>query len=814
MLTLLALGSGGWITYQSFKELLTMVDSLAEPNKKIIALNQLFRRITNLDQELRAKALVNPKLATRTFLQESKILSASLDSLAEVLKNETHQYQLLDSMHTVLLRRNKLFLTYLQARLTFSQNTQTAQKLDSLSTFLIQYRPSTDTSFVSTSKKITTTRLTPVENKEKNLWARLWNKKRKQEKETDQIEEVYEELTTTTDTVAILKETQAIEQIGFIVRGLETDKRLQSGLALQREIDFINENAKLLNQLLNILRDVEQQELVALSNSYSNASIVARKNTRWVAIIFGIFILASIVLISLILLDITRTRFYRQQLLQAKENAENLGALKQEFLANMSHEIRTPLQSIVGFSELAHKKFPASEELVAIRKSSEHLLHIVNEVLDFSRLESGKVKFERAPFRVNELLSETEMTFSLQAQAKNLKFKLVQADLKDVAVLGDAYRLRQILFNLLSNAIKFTNQGHVMLQAEVKDEVYRLTYTFMVTDSGIGMSENEQQRIFEQFEQANTGIQYKHGGSGIGLSIVKTLVEVHGGRISVSSQEGVGSTFTVVMGFDKAEESQQIHKPIPAIETAGPFQGKVLFVDDDLLILRVCAAFFQSAGITYETCQQPELFISQIPDPAITHVFMDIRMPGMNGFELLHLLKAKMKNTTTFIAVTANTLPHQPTELLLAGFDHVLLKPFTENQLLALLKNKPQPTSATSQTGSHVNLNAIHRMTLGDAHATRLVLKDFSEETQRELTQFNQQNLAKNVNALREIIHRWAGRTGQIGATSLSKSLRNLELALENEAPIQALEKDLQSVRHQVEVLVEEARILSSSETY
>ena len=540
----IAVASG--ITYYSFNELLLTVDRLAEPNIKLDALNNLFRRITSLDQQLRATVLTNPKLATRTFLQESKNLFASLDTLEVLSWSDSIQNKRLQLMRSVLQKRNRLFLRYLQTKLIVSQNTKTSSQLDSLSHFLITYSPEADTNIVTTNKTTITTRYIPnVEvEKEKGFLSRLFEKKKKKEVDNS-VQEIQESSSTTVDTVSMRKETKAIEEIGFIVKNLEEDKRLQNRIMLQREVSFIDENTLLLNELLAILRNVEQEELKWIEENYVLASSLANKSTRLISVVILIFLFCSLFLIILILVDITRTRYYRHQLIEAKEKAENLGELKQQFLSNMSHEIRTPLQSIIGFSELAGQQHPESDAIASIQKSSEHLLHIVNEVLDFTRIESGKLKLSIEPFLLSNVLDEVFQSARIQAEAKGLLFTMEHRNAENILLLGDAFRLRQILYNLIGNAVKFTNTGFIKLYINIDDNEYRSACTFTIQDSGIGIAEAEQSKIFNEFEQANNTIQVRHGGSGIGLAIVKTLVEAQLGSIEVKSKLGEGTTFVV-----------------------------------------------------------------------------------------------------------------------------------------------------------------------------------------------------------------------------------------------------------------------------
>src|SRR5690606_37346398 len=210
-----------------------------------------------------------------------------------------------------------------------------------------------------------------------------------------------------------------------------------------------------------------------------------------------IFFLSAALLVFLILIDITRSNYLRKQLIQAKEEAEQLSQIKQRFLANMSHEIRTPLQSIVGFAEQLKHSEKNNHAVDAIYNSSEHLLHIVNEVLDYSRIESGRLSLVREPFYLKKVIHDVTSAIVTQAEKRKLTFVVDTDDSVDLWLTGDAFRLRQILFNLLGNAIKFTEKGHVRLSVEVHREGLQARCVFKVSDTGIGMDQKDLDRIFQ-----------------------------------------------------------------------------------------------------------------------------------------------------------------------------------------------------------------------------------------------------------------------------------------------------------------------------
>lgn len=788
-IAILAIGLAGLITYYSFNQLLQTVDRLAEPNVKIESLNNFFRQITSLDQELRAKAIKNPRLATTTFLQESKALMAQLDSLDNMSWSDSAQYERLADIRRILQKRNKLFLTYLQAKLSSSQNFRTSYQLDSLSQYLINYTAGADTSVRTTSKKVTTTRYENIEDeeKEKGFFNRLFSKKKKKNEAPARIE-IEEELSTTTDTLSVYRENNAIEEIGQIVKNLEADKRLQSKIVLQREIDFIDENTKLLTQVIGIVRDVEQEELQKIESNYSVASALASKSTKLIAIVVLIFVLSSVILLFLILLDITKTRYYRQQLIKAKEEAENLGKLKQQFLSNMSHEIRTPLQSIIGFSELAATQYSSSEEIKAIQQASDHLLHVVNEILDFTKIDSGKLVLQRTPFTLRNVLEDVSKSIQIQAKQKRLLFETTIEGPIDTALLGDPYRLRQILFNLLGNAVKFTEEGFVKLTVIIDNTAYRQNCRFIISDSGIGIDPENHSRIFEEFEQIINTNQYARAGSGIGLAIVKSLVQAQYGKIEVDSAPDTGALFTVTLGFDKAPTGSKA--PENTVEMLNNLKAKVLIIDDDALILRFCERIFKAHHIECNSFQHPQRLLEESDLMLYTHILIDIRMPGMRGDELIVVLKERTHKSVKFIAITAHALPEQKQKLLDAGFDKVLIKPFKEADLLQLFTtvhalNNDDPNQ------SMLDFSLLDQLTMGNLEARQEIIQQFIGDTEKDLNNLQEAMNAQEAAAVREIIHRLSGRCGQLGAKACGSQLKSIEISLEDGIDLESIQEKI-----------------------
>jgi signal transduction histidine kinase/FixJ family two-component response regulator len=799
---LLALG----ITQFGFREMMETVDQLSAPNKELNALNSIFQEITTLDQRQRAAAIRNPKNPYKEFLNQSESLVKKVDSL-RMMDWDSAQQVRLGEIKAILLNRNRLFFSYLKLKSEFVDNKSLTTRLDTLSRILVNERIVYDTSVITTEKKTTTTYTKdsiPNQKDERSGLAKLFRGKKKNVPETTHIK-VQEETSVIVDTLSVARQNKALEEVEKIIVDLENDQRAESQRLLRDELGLINANSILINQLLSVLHDVENEEMAKMNQNNDHAVSLVSQSILRISILLIVFFVVAALLVYLIWVDISRSNYYKQQLEKARDEAEELGLIKQRFLANMSHEIRTPLQSIIGFSEQLKEHHSADAEAVAaINSSSEHLLHIVDEVLDYSRISSGSFVFSRENFRLMALLKEVESAMRIQSDRKGLTLLLDAEEAMDFDLTGDPFRLRQVLYNLLGNAIKFTTKGYVKLAVRTAEADDKVQCLFEISDTGIGIRKEDLAKIFNQFEQANTLIAQHYGGTGLGLTIAKSLVEAQGGTLEVSSIPSHGSTFKISLKFDKAKIVEST-VPLDEKGIVTLFKGKVIVVDDDVMILRLCSLILAKHEIPVITYNDARKLLDENPDPEVTHVLMDIRMPEINGVELCHELHKKYDSSTTFIALTAHVLPQERQELMNEGFDAILSKPFREQELLNLFNFAIEGNVRTIET-TEIDLSTLRSMTLGDESLFQSILTQFIEETEYDLGKLNEGLKGENAGTIRDIVHKLAGRVGQMGMRGLSKTLREIEVALVEGVELNALTESIDCARTEVEKLLNTIR--------
>jgi PAS domain S-box-containing protein len=400
------------------------------------------------------------------------------------------------------------------------------------------------------------------------------------------------------------------------------------------------------------------------------------------------------------LADVTEQQLTKEKLIKAKEGAEKASQAKAQFLSIMSHEIRTPLNAMLGISQLLIRQHPRPDQEENIRLlifSGENLLSLINDILDFNKIEAGKIALEQSTFDLRKLCHGLHRALSLKADERNIDFKLMLDEAVPARVLGDATRLTQILNNLLDNAIKFTPRGSVTLRVARNPQLPDGMLEFSVADTGIGIPAESLEEIFETFTQAHQHSSQQYGGTGLGLAIVKRLLELQGSQIEVESQQGKGSTFRFRLSFGPAQETEENEaaEAFPAFrEPLNPRiqQAAMLVVEDNPLNMLVLVQFFEAWGVRPDVADNGLQALEKLKTRHYDLVLMDLHMPELDGMQTVQRIRKELLLTELpVIALTANARPGIRQQVLTAGMNDYISKPFEPEDLYRkVLKYLPQ----------------------------------------------------------------------------------------------------------------------------
>lgn len=389
-----------------------------------------------------------------------------------------------------------------------------------------------------------------------------------------------------------------------------------------------------------------------------------------------------------VIIDISRLKETQEELIRAKEIAEEAARAKQQFLSTMSHEIRTPMNAVIGMTHLLLQENPRPdqmENLHSLKFSSENLLVLINDVLDYSKIEAGKIVFEEVDFNLHSLLEGLRQSFVFQASDKNIQIEChIEPDVPKI-VIGDPVRLNQVLINLMSNAMKFTEQGKVSLSARVVGSDKKITrIEFSVSDTGIGISPDIIGEIFNSFVQASPDTTRKYGGTGLGLAICKQLLRLKHSDIHVESEPEKGARFYFILAF-----MNSTLKHITDTDDIGKISykklngKKVLLVEDNEINRLVAFKFLRKWGVEVTEAGNGKEALEHLKKNAFDLVLMDLQMPVMDGYEATRLIRSSMPNgkTIPIVALTASIMNEVQEKILTSGMNDLILKPFNPGEL-------------------------------------------------------------------------------------------------------------------------------------
>ena len=618
-----------------------------------------------------------------------------------------------------------------------------------------------------------------------------------------------------TDT--ILQPTTSKDSLQQKIRMATEEKRLQRRKTIRRtSTKYQRMNTQLTARMDSLIKQYEEEMTLRARQDAELQQEVRMRSARIIGGIAVGAVLLSAFFLILIMRDISRSNRYRQQLEVANKRAEDLLVAREKLMLAITHDFKAPLGSIMGYTELLSRLTEDERQrfyLDNMKSSSEHLLKLVSDLLDFHRLDLNKAEVNRVTFNPSQLIDDIYVSFEPLTAAKGLALQCHVAPELNGRYISDPLRLRQIVNNLLSNAVKFTQKGEISLTAGYDSS----KLTIAIADTGKGMALEDRERIFQEFTRLS-GAQGEEG-FGLGLSIVKKLVTLLEGTIDVQSTLGKGSCFTVTMplypvGKSIAESESTESENADTTEGAAAIPPmkviRVLLIDDDKIQLNLTAAMLKQHGIDAVCCEQLEQLIEQLRSSVFDVLLTDIQMPAINGFDLVKLLRASnipQAKTIPVIAVTARS-EMDKAALHEHGFAGCLHKPFTVKELLMtvnegqLSADEAHITEDMATAG--INFSALTAYSEDDPEAASSIIQTFIEETGKNIERMQQALNDKEVDGIAAMAHKLLPLFTMIGADETITPLKWLE-ACRGEKFSEKIEETTLNILEAVRKVISEA---------
>ena len=717
------------------------------------------------------------------YKRAMKEASALIDSLQQLL-TDTLQQMRLDTVRSLLRNKEQNMVLVLETMKQSPTDELYRQQLDSL----IMQQDSILSSTHVRRRVVTHRNSYTIHHKPKKFFRRLADVFSPGKPDSTQVDNIIqEEYTDTIDEAYNPVDTIATMLTSIQHKVFQT--RQESMRTLDARINQLRIAGGRVSQRVNQLLDnIEDDEQKAMEVRIAHEQDIRQQAAWTMATIAILAVLLVLIFFTIIWRDITRSNHYRKELEKAKLYAENLLVAREKLMLTITHDIKAPAGSIIGYIDLLIRLVQDRRQqfyLHNMKSSANHLLDLITSLLDYHRLEAGKMDIHPVTFNPHELFESIYTSFLPGAEKKQLTLNFEENIPRTLNLEGDPFRIRQIAENLISNALKFTSQGSITIQVDYEQN----RFTFRVEDTGCGMSIQEQQRVFQAF----TRLQSAQGqeGFGLGLSITKKLVELLNGEITIESAPGKGSIFQVVLFLPKVTKA-----PITQVETLSDDkkQWRILLIDDDRIQLNLTEVMIydlfnhaqHNIPPVIKCCTQPEELFKLIASETFDIVFTDIQMPAMNGFELLQKLRSldvpQAKNIPV-IAITARS-DMDETDFCTQGFAGCLHKPFNQTELLKIFKthmqedwkgNTVQTDSKPSDTECTYNFSPLTAFSGDDPAAAHEILETFIGESTKNYERMKQALSNKDMADLCNVAHKMLPTFTMIEARKAIPALQWLE---------------------------------------
>lgn len=515
--------------------------------------------------------------------------------------------------------------------------------------------------------------------------------------------------------------------------------------------------------------------------------------------------------------DITHRKESERLLIKAREEAEESKRMKQKFLANMSHEIRTPMNGVIGIVHLLERTSldqKQSKYLNILKDSSEHLLHIINDILDVSKIEEGKLVLVKSPIQMDSVIEGVIQNLRSRVKDKKLRLEVSGLEIFDTHLMSDPVRIRQILLNLLSNAIKFTHKGKISVNClSMKEDDESHEFKIEVSDTGIGIALDRVDRIFEAFDQENVNTSVQYGGTGLGLNIVKELVQKMGGEIAVTSELGKGSTFSIALKLDKADSDfSPFENESEDFWNDSSLNGKrILVADDHEVNFTIAREILNNWGAEIFYAKDGEEAVHEVLEKEIDLVLMDMQMPNVDGIEATKMIRMlpEPKSSVPIVAMTAAALPEERERCLQSGMNDYISKPYNPSLLFEILNNhingsdvaSKEQGNSSNQTGTF-DLTYLKDLSGNNTAFILEMINAFVNEMPELINEIILKLREDDLDEVSRIAHKAKSMSSYLGCTELQKLFSEIEYNSDHRIDTEKLEPAINQISSKLDIVI------------
>lgn len=743
----------------------TQTDDLKERHK-LIKISGLVADIYENESLAKAALQLNTQEKYSAYISQNDTLISTIDTLM-VLVNNTYQKALLDSVKVIFVKKQEDL--YQLRRLKDNSNSekyieQTIAKLKSIDPILGKFTLEDYVENPSTADPKTREIMERVVKSLNELTAKDSIKKVDQKK-IDSI------VTTSRD---MLNKTQK-----------EFAAQRQSLMIKEREL--IENDLTTSRQLRNLLRTLERDMTTSSQSLIEQRQKILDRSTTIISLAAVVSFILVIIFSIVILSDFWKSQEYRDELEKSNAYTNSLLKSREQLINMVSHDLKSPLSTISGYSELLHKTAQNNKEenyLDHIKNASNYMTQLVDDLLEFSKLEDGQITIEMVPFCLNDIVKETSANIKAVYDQKPIQLLLELDPALDIAIASDPFRINQILYNLIGNAYKFTDKGNITVSTKLETKNRTYSAVIQVSDTGIGISKEKQQDIFNAFTQISQNNRSKDSGFGLGLAISKKLVSLLKGQLTLQSSPGKGSTFEVSFPVKLSGQPLEELTPTPS---NSHFKLNVIIVDDDVSLRQLLVDVLGQYDVSTSTFEDAKAALSALDDLPYDLIITDIQLPKMNGFHFMETVK-KMPSyqQQPIIAMTGRT-DIDTEEYLNSGFSKVVYKPFKTHMWLDILTElfpdrisqvkKEETNKHTFYHSEYFDTTSIAGFLNYDEEALKSLLELFLNDTKKHITELKTAQQQNDIETIKHLSHQMLTMFKQLNATSVVPILEVFEHA-------------------------------------